>query len=77
MLNSVKEAFDKRAASVMTDMRADLTEEDIKTVETAIEKVNSALAQAEEIYRNALEEAETQAKEYLAALKAARQNENA
>lgn len=74
---AVKEAFDKRAESVMTAMRDDLTEEDIKTVEAAIQKVNDALAQAEEIYRNALEEAETQAKEYLAALKAARQNENA
>lgn len=58
----------------MNAMRADLTDEDVKGVEDAIAKVSDSLSAAEQRCKAALEEAETQAREYLAALKEARKN---
>ncbi len=71
---AVKNAVDQRAEEVMNAMRADLTDEDVKGVEDAIAKVSDSLSAAEQRCKAALEEAETQAKEYLAALKEARKN---
>ena len=71
---AVRDAIDGRSDEVMNAMRSDLTEEDIQKVEDSIAAVTDALSAAEEKCKAAIAEAETQAREYLAALRAAREN---
>ena len=71
---AVRDAIDGRSDEVMNAMRSDLTEEDIQKVENSIAAVTDALSAAEEKCKAAIAEAETQAREYLAALRAAREN---
>ena len=71
---AVRDAIDRRSDEVMNAMRSDLTEEDIQKVENSIAAVTDALSAAEEKCKAAIAEAETQAREYLAALRAAREN---
>lgn len=71
---AVKEALSARADSVMAAMRADLTEKDIESVESAIQGVNDTLSAAEEKCRAAIEKAEAEAKAYLESLRAARES---
>jgi len=70
--HAVKKAIDERAEKVMSAMKADLTQEDVDSVNSAIEKITDKLAVLENAYRDALAEAEKSAKDYLAARKAER-----
>lgn len=71
---SVKKAIDTRAESVMQTIREELTDGDLEDVEYAIQSLNSKIEKLENTFREAKEQAETEAKTYLASLKESRQN---
>lgn len=69
---AAKRAIDERSEKVMEAMKADLKQEEVDSVNAAIEKLSDKLATIEQTYQNALAEAEKTAKDYLSALKESR-----
>lgn len=72
-VKAVKEVFDEEAERLMQTMRAELTEEDLASVEESIAKVQSTLEGYEKNFADAKAKAEADAKAWLEAEKAKRQ----
>ncbi|MBQ4269687.1 MAG: hypothetical protein IJB97_08580 [Clostridia bacterium] len=72
---AARDTFKEKAAQTYEKMRAELEEGgDLEQVEGMIANVSSSLTKLEEQFNTALAQAETQAKEYLANLKASRKS---
>ncbi len=73
-VKAVKETIDAAADRIMSTMRSELTEEDLKSVEDSIARVNNTLAGYEKSFADAKAKAEADAKAWLEAAKASRAN---
>ena len=71
-VKAVKEVFDNEATRIMGVMREELTKEDLASVESNIEKVNSTLESYEQKFLEAKAKAEADAKAWLENAKANR-----
>ncbi len=71
-LREYAEKFEKKAAETLKLIEEDLSEEELAEVTANAKELEETLASARTTFENALNKAETQAKEYLAQLKAAR-----
>ncbi len=73
-VKAVKETIDASSERIMSTMRNELTDEDLKSVEDSIARVNNTLAGYEKSFADAKAKAEADAKAWLEAAKASRAN---
>ena len=69
---AARDTFDSRADSTLSDIRSELSENDLKLVDNAVAALDQAMSRLENAFAEAKEQAAQTAKDYLAQLRAER-----